>query len=164
MQTIQLEEKHPLALFPTYWAMIHNSIGSGQYRNLFVRTPEGDVDVIGDGDLACAFYESSILALCGLIRGGVHTTVVETVQDLECSGWQKIRELRVGCVIVWGEKPCSDGKRHRHIGFYIGDDCAVSNLAHTGCPTRHSIDMCFDVRPQPPRLIEALYFHPRLEE
>ena len=161
MNTILLEESYPLALRETYLAMIRNSVGSMQYRMLFVQTPRDIVDVIGDGDLACAFFVSSILTLCGLTKGGVHTTVDATIDDLEQSGWKEQSDLLPeGSVLVWESKLCSDNQRHRHIGFCVGDGMAVSNSSEERSPTLHRL--CFNDFLKPPvRKVTAVYTHTR---
>lgn len=161
MNTILREEGYPLALRETYLAMIRNSVGSMQYRMLFVQTPRDIVDVIGNGDLACAFFVSSILMLCGLTKGGVHTTVDATVDDLEQSGWRRQDELLPeGSVLIWEPKLCSDNLRHRHIGFYVGDGMAISNSSEERSPALHRL--CFNEFFEPPvRKVSAVYTHPR---
>jgi hypothetical protein len=161
MLTIQKEEGCPVALLPTYLAMVEGSIGSNQYRKLFVCGPTGVIDVIGDGDLACALFVSSMLYLCDLAVGGIHTTVDETVKDLETSGWYAVPEPCPGCVIVWASKLGSDGKRHRHIGIAVDSATAVSNSAEKRVPKMHGIRNLYvaggEIRP-----IEAIYYHPIL--
>jgi hypothetical protein len=61
MLTIEKEEGFPVVLLPTYLAMAERSTGSNQYRRFLIRRPEGDEDVIGDGDLGCVSFVSSIL-------------------------------------------------------------------------------------------------------
>ncbi|OIP58972.1 MAG: hypothetical protein CO143_01885 [Candidatus Moranbacteria bacterium CG_4_9_14_3_um_filter_45_14] len=162
MKTILKEEGYPLAFFKTYLAMILGSIGSNQYRHLYVDTVVGPRDVIENGDLACAYFVSSILTLCGLTTGGVHTTVDETICDLKSSGWKKIHSPRLGCVVVWGKKFRSRGLGHRHIGFYVGDDNVVSNDSVSGSPKLHRLFEKDDLG-EFIRKVEAYYFHPRLE-
>lgn len=170
MRTIQDEEGAPLALFETYLAMIHGSIGSHQYRKLYVCRAAGLDEVIGNGDLACAYYVSSILTLCELSRGGVHTTVTETIRDLEDSGWQKIDSWKTtpfpfrGSIVVWAEKMSdTDRKMHRHIGFCISLAEAVSNQAAEKSPQKHDLTFRPEGRTEldpPVREIEAYYFFP----
>lgn len=162
MKTILREEGFPLALFPTYMAMIRGSVHSEQYHRLFVDTPDGPKDVIGNGDLACAYFVSAILVLCELTQGGVHTTVTETLADLVASGWYPIEVPREGCIVVWGEKLCTDGVRHRHIGFCTGVDEAISSRPKDGGLRRHPL-IETDVSGQVVRPIESLYSHSRLE-
>lgn len=162
MKTILKEEGFPLDFFRTYLAMIVGSVGSNQYRFLYVCSPDGSKDVIGDGDLACAYFVSSIPTLFGLMNDGVHTTVDETICDLESSGWEKIQSPRPRCIVIWGKKFRSPPPGHRHIGFYIGDDKVVSNDFVSGSPRRHML-LEKDVSGQVIRQVESFYYHPRLE-
>lgn len=164
MHSILEEEGRPLALLPSYLEMIRSSVGSHQYRMLFVKDAYGNaVDVIGDGDLACAFYVSSILSLFNLIKGGVHTTVDMTIADLLDSGWYEVPKLHPGSVIVWAKKLCTDGIQHRHIGFYVDRNQGISNDAEQHSPQSHHYTYG-DQGGRPTRRIEALYFHPLLEK
>lgn len=162
MKTIHKEEGYPLAFFETYLAMIFGSVESNQYRHLYVRTRSGPEDVIGNGDLACAYFVSSILTLFRLTKGRVHTTVNETIRDLEMSGWKKIPSPRPGCIVVWGKKLRRRGPGHRHIGFFVGDDSVVSNNAALGSPKLHLLFERDDLG-RPIRKVESYYSHPRLE-
>lgn len=56
---------------------------------------------------------------------GIHATVNSTIKDLKESGWKEIDTPVIGSVIIW--KPGEDTNNHFHIGFYIGDNLAVSN-------------------------------------
>lgn len=170
MKTILKEEGYPLALRETYFAYIKGSIGSHQYRKLFVNKEGELLDVIDDGDLACAHYVSSILTLCGLMKGGVHTTVKETIIDLKRSGWKKIDFLLPGSVLVWAPKHCTDGKEHAHIGFCLPNGNAVSNSSSAGTPVEHDVYFRTIRKVQnietfykePMRLLSAIYMHPKL--
>lgn len=158
MKTILKEEGFPLALFESYLALINGSIGSHLFRVLYVRTPRGPHDVINNGDLACAYYVSSILTLCNLTQGGVHTTVTETILDLEHSGWRNIITPKPGAVVVWESKLCDDGAYHRHIGFVTSPKKAISNRPNQRHPASHHLT--FGLKTSPSfRKIEALYFH-----
>lgn len=157
MQSILKEEGYPLALLKTYLAMVAGSSGSKMFRKLYVTTPDGDTEVIGDGDLACAFYVSSILTLCGLIQGGVHTTVTETIEDLVASGWIEIDTPKPGAVVVWESRVGTDGSVHRHVGFALSTLVAMSNVSELRQPGLH--DMGFGEKSRP---VEKVYFHPKL--
>lgn len=127
--TFEKEEKHPLDLKASFLAMVNNSVGTEMFRNLYRETPDGPDDVINDGDLACAFSISALLSMFGLIKGGIHTTVIETEYDLNHSGW-KVSDTPVpGAVVVWGEKMGDDGRTHRHIGICVDDTFALNNVA-----------------------------------
>lgn len=163
MHSILQEEGRPLALLTSYMAMIRNSVGSHQYRKLFVEDSDREVDVIGNGDLACAFFVSALLSFFNLTKGGGHTTVDMTIADLLDSGGYEITKLCPGSIIVWARKLCTDGVQHRHIGFFIGDDQAISNDAKKRSPQRHHYT--YGERfGHPVRKIEAIYFHPLLEK
>ncbi len=110
--------------FDTYLAVIENSIGSFMFKNLYVSIDGVKKDATEDGWLSCAFYVSSILTLFKYIKE-IHGTVVSTVKDLKNSGWIEIDEPVIGSVIVW--KSGKDTNGHSHIGFYVGDNMAVSS-------------------------------------
>lgn len=161
MRTIFKEEGGQLAHLDTYLAMIEGGVGSQQYQRLFVHK-EGKVhDVIGNGKFACAYFASSILTLTALTSQGVHTTVFETIEDMVRSRWYQIEHLTRGAVIIWGPKLASDGNHHRHIGFYIDEETAISTDGVTGIPTRHHVTYGIEDG-LPIRAIEAIYFHEKL--
>jgi hypothetical protein len=119
------EQKPRRLYFKTYLKMIHNSIGTGMFRNWYVQTPErGEFDAMKDGEDSCAFYVSSLLKIYDKVAG-IHGTVDGTVKDLESSGWQVVGEAKEGDVLVW-EAQQFGGKQQRHIGFYVGNGKAVS--------------------------------------
>jgi hypothetical protein len=122
--------------FASFLAMVRNSVGSGMFRNLFVRRDGAIVDALHDGVRSCAFYVSSILTIFKKI-GPFHATVGSTVRDLEQSGWRRVDgDLTPGDVLVW-EAADFDGGPHAHIGFCVGDDLAVSTSYETGTPILH---------------------------
>ena len=162
MKTILKEEGFPLDIRKTYLAMIEDSSGSAMFRKLFVSRQDGPYDVIGNGDLACAFFVSSILALCQLTRDGVHTTVDETIRDMMESGWYEVKEKQVGAVVVWGLKLSdTDGLMHRHIGFCMGEVLAVSTNSKRRSPQIHLLEGLLTETGKP-RGVQAYYMHPSL--
>ncbi len=164
MKSVPKEEGHPLALLDTYLAMIEGSTGSALFRKLFVHRHDGTHDVIGNGDLACAFFVSSILTLCRLTRGGVHTTVDETLRDMEKSGWKEISKPEPGAVVVWGvKKSDTDGLMHRHIGFCTSETLAVSTSAKRRSPQLHHING-LTTEDGSERPVVAFYMHFILQE
>lgn len=110
--------------FDTYFAMIENSVGSYMFKNLYAEIDGVKKDITEDGWLSCAFFASSVLYLCGYVDG-VHATVVSTVKDLKRNGWIEITEPVPGSVLVW--RPNQGENKHSHIGFYVGDNMAISN-------------------------------------
>lgn len=132
--------------------LIKNSLGSKFFRSLYFFVTNKSKDILKNGDLSCAFYVSVILKILGLIND-LHTTVKSTILDLEKSGWYKIEKPKFGAVILWDYK--SRGK-HMHLGFYWGNNKAVSNSSRVKSPQIHSI--YYQNRP-----IKAIYFHKDLE-
>lgn len=126
----------------------------------------GPTYVIMNGDLACAYFVSSILTLCDLTKGGVHTTVDETVLDIEASDWRKISEVKPGAIIVWSAKLSTDGLKHRHIGFALANNMAISNISEKRVPGIHHItygeEGTSTYQNSTYRAIESIYFHPDL--
>ncbi|MFZ3008954.1 MAG: hypothetical protein WA048_00800, partial [Minisyncoccia bacterium] len=47
-----------------------------------------------------------------------------TVKDLKKNGWIETTEPIIGSIVVWREGKTTNG--HSHIGFYVGDNKAVS--------------------------------------
>ncbi len=146
-----------LDLRDTYLATIKNSVGSTMFRNLYAKVNGETVDVMRDGDLSCAFFVSSILALSKLCTSA-HATVDTTLLDMKKSGWIDIDEPRVGCVIVWENKHFEESNEaHQHIGFYIGDDKAVSNSDKARAIAEHPYQS------HNGRGISHLLWHPQLD-
>jgi hypothetical protein len=109
----------------TYLQVIRNSVGTKMFRNWYLKTPdEGEFDAMRDGEDSCAFYVSSVLKIFDKVSA-IHGTVESTIKDLEKTGWQKVSELKAGDVLVWEAQKFSN-RDQAHIGFYIGDNKAVS--------------------------------------
>jgi len=142
----------------TYLAMIKNSLGSKMFQNFYIYTKANKkIDVMRGGEVSCAFYVSSILAILGLIKAA-HGRVDITVEDLKKSGWEKTSISKVGAVIVWHKFDFGDGDPRQHIGFYVGNHQAVSNDYKKRCPIKH------DLTYHGQRKIKAFYWHKKLEE
>jgi hypothetical protein len=113
--------------FKTYLQFIRNSIGTQMFRNFYIEAPDGtQLDALDDGSNSCAFYVSSVLALFKKLKNP-HGTVASTLKDLEQSGWQTVPEadLKPGDVVLWEAQEFA-GTWYEHIGFYTGDNRAVS--------------------------------------
>ncbi len=147
----------------TYLALVRNSVGSRLFRNAFFVIGGRKRDVLRDGNLSCAMYVSSILLLLKLISA-THTTVKGTMEDMVKSGWMPISRPRVGCVLIWETKTFrASGESHRHIGFYVGGNKAVSNSSKKGYPvTHHWTFGRSGTRPR--RRIEVMYWNSRLDK
>lgn len=113
--------------FKTYLQVLRNSVGTQMFRNFYIRTADGtEMDALSDGSNSCAFYVSSVLALFGKLSGP-HGTVKSTLADLEHSGWRTVEPdaMQPGDVLLWEAMQADDGW-FEHVGFYLGDDRAVS--------------------------------------
>lgn len=142
-------------LTDSYLAAIRNSIGSQIFRDVFADVNGKRTNVTRHGTLSCASFVSGILTMFGCIQR-MHTTVDGMVRDLEHSGWKRIRRPRAGCVLVWEERI-----GHKHIGFSIGNNKAISNSTARSVPVAHH--WTFGTREgKPVRRVTALYWLPRL--
>ena len=142
-------------LFPTYLAVIKNSIGSKLFQNFYAKVNGNKVDIMQNGKLSCAFFVSSILIIFQLSKK-THATVVLTVKDMEKSGWVKVKKPKAGSVIVWEEVGYKKNDIHKHIGFYIGNNQAVSNSYKRGHPIKHH--WTFNGK----RKVEVIYWNKKL--
>lgn len=147
-------------VFDTYIAVIKNSVGVKIWRNFYAEIDGAKQDIMRDGDLSCAFFVSSVLTLFGLIKR-IHGTVDGTLIDMRVSAWRHIREPKVGSVLVWEYARDDGGDAHKHIGFYIGDNRAISNSSKLKAPTVHH--WTFGIKNgRPKRRVEAIFWHPKL--
>lgn len=143
-------------IFDTYLAVIKNSVGSKLFRNFYAKVNGKRTDIMRNGDLSCAFYVSSVLVLFQMINK-IHGTVDSTVLDLKKSGWRIIKKPKIGSVLVWEKIDFGKNNIHRHIGFYIGNNKAISNSCESGYPVRHY--WTFGGK----RKIEMILWNPKLE-
>lgn len=122
--------------FKSYLTVIKNSVNSNQFRNFFAKVDGVEKDILNDGEFSCAFFASSILLLFKQIKEP-HMTVVGLIKDLKESGWDEIDNPTLGSVLVWQDKQAGDGSLHKHIGFYVGNNLAVSNGEAKKSPQFH---------------------------
>ncbi len=123
-------------LFETYLSVIANSPKAKMFRNFSAVVNGRKTDITHNGELSCAFFVSFILSFFKQINSG-HTTVNSTIKDLIKNGWRKINKPLPGAVLVWEENDFGKHGMHKHIGFYIGDDKAVSNSEKRRFPIKH---------------------------
>jgi len=124
------------------------------FRNFYVIEDGKEFDAVENGELSCAFYVSSILKLFDFISE-IHGTVDGVEKDLVESGWQKVEEPRIGGVIIWEKKDFGAGDIHKHIGFYIGNNRAISTSPEKGYPIGHDLNAV-------DRNIESIYWNDEL--
>ncbi len=157
---MQQKEKRKFLLRDTYLALIKNSIGSNLFRNSYYRIRGKKQDIVRDGSLSCALYVSSVLRLLNLISA-IHTTVDGTVRAMETEEWEKINTPRAGAVLVWEARHFKSGETHKHIGFYLGNQRAVSHSDKKKCPAAHH--WTFGVAGKmPQRKIETIFWNAKL--
>ncbi len=150
----------PLIL-DSYLAAVRNSVGARTYRNFYAKVEGRREEILNDGDLACAWFASSILAMFGLVKR-THTTVKATVEDLKQSDWKRIKKPEIGSVLIW-EPADQDGKGiHKHIGFYLGGKRAVSNSSKFRHPVIHHWTFG-KIRGRAKRKVEAIYWNKKLD-
>ncbi len=126
----------PLTL-DTLLSVIENSIGTTMFQTIWAEVDGQKKDITEKGNLSCGFYVSSILAVFGLIDR-LHSTVDGTVKQMEEAGWKKTTEFKPGVILLWGVPENSDFT-HKHLGFYIGGDEAVSNVWQKKTPGKHHL-------------------------
>lgn len=138
-------------VFENYLAMINNSVGTNMFRNYYADFDGVRRDTMNDGETSCAFYVSAVLTIFGAFKS-TSSTVTGVVNKLEEAGWQKVDTPEPGDVLVW-EKMVYDDEEHEHIGFYVGDEKAISTSAKAKTPIKH--DWLF--RDSEERKITAIY-------
>jgi len=146
--------------FDTYLTSIKNSIGTKLFQTVWAEVNGKKKDVIRKGELACATFVSGILYQYDLI-GDKHATVKKTVADLEKTGWKKISKPRPGCILVWESLEFEDGP-HAHIGFYTGNNKAISNSRRLGTPHEHHWTYG-KKKGKPTRRVDQMYWFKKLD-
>jgi len=146
--------------FDSYISAIRNSVGSHEFKNLWADVDGKRADILDDGRKSCGYFVSGILLWFGLIERR-HATVEGTVHDMEASGWERASELKIGDVIRWEHKE-GGGEANEHIGFFIGDNRAISTSATQRVPVEHHVTYGEQTDGSPVRKIIAIYRHPRL--
>lgn len=127
-----------------YLAMINNAPGSLLWRNNYALVNGKKQDLLYNGNSSCAYFVSTILKIFDLIKA-VHVTVEGTEKDLQESGWQMIplnSKMPSGSILVWEKKrfknPITKKEEfHLHLGFYLGNEKAISNSEMNGFPLIH---------------------------
>jgi hypothetical protein len=150
-------------VFLSYIRTIENSVSSNLFRNLYFRINNRVVDVLEDGDLSCANYVTAILYLFDLTKER-HTTVLNTIEDIQKSNWYEIKKPRKGALILWDYKRKSDGTqgKNRHVGFYIAKETAISNSSSKRIIVRHHPTFGTFPNGKAKRDILAYYWHDNL--
>lgn len=146
-------------------AIIENSLKGGDnylFRNLYADEDGREIDILENGRNSCAAFVSWILLPLELIKHP-HATVYSTEKDLLASGWHEIPALKPGAILIWEKREGAmfDGEQipKEHIGFYLGNDEAVSNSSkQTGFPIRHHVTY------NGTRQVSKILWHPDLDQ
>ena len=150
-----------LLMKDTYLQMIINASGSSLWLNNYGIVNGKKADLVANGSLSCAFFVTSILKMFDLIRN-LHLTVEGTEKDLIKSGWQEIRiskNMPEGAILIWEKQKTLDSNTfHLHIGFYLGEEKAISNSEVNRFPIIHHYTY-YNTR----QIIKA-YYHKKLDE
>jgi hypothetical protein len=161
MLAIEKEEEGPLDYLQTIIAAAVGSVGSGEYRCVFIKRPDSVEDVTYDGEFSCAISTTAIFHRFGLLMA-THTTV-QGFQDEIVSGdeWQVSDNLFSGAVgILEGKRHLDGSVRNRHTFIYIGDGMVVHNGLEDGlwAPRLcHIADFKHHTGEQ--RFVEVVYMH-----
>ncbi len=121
--------------FKNYLAFIKNSIGSTAYRNILVNMNGQEFDIAMDGKRSCAYFVSSALRSFGLCAD-IHATVTGAEKDLLNNGWEEVPEPVLGAVLIWERKKQGE-MESLHMGFYMGNQTAISNDWEKNSPMEH---------------------------
>ncbi len=155
-----MANKVTLLVKDSYLAYIKNSVGSNAFRNLYAKVGKSKKDILRDGDLSCAFFVSAMLIQFALIEKP-HATVEGLERDIKKSGWKKIKRPKIGSIIFW-RKGLQKGEEHRHVGFYIGKNKAVSNSDKKRQPANHHYTFG-KVGGKAKRKMDSIYWHKKLD-
>lgn len=139
----------------SYLAMVKNAVGTNQFRTLYALVDGQKQDVLHDGERSCAVFVSSILLNFHLIAEP-HSTVAGLERDLKSSGWSISEMPHPGDMLVW-EPMLQAGEVNAHIGFFMGNDRAISNNWQTRVPAEHHMTYGTKLDGSPMRAITAIY-------
>ena len=146
----------------TFLAMAKNSIGAKMFQNFYGTINGKPKDLVKNGNLSCAFFISTLLHFFKLINDP-HLTVMGLLKDMEASNWRKVRQPKIGDILIWEPVDFGSGINHAHVGIFIGQNKAISNNSKTGKPARHHFT--FGTKSgQPKRRITAVYRHTTIEK
>ena len=150
-----------ILLRESYLRFIENSVGSKSWRNFYALIGGKKKDVLKNGELSCAFFVSSVLAIFGLIENR-HMTVKSTIKDMEENGWYEILKPKRGAVLLWEAIKFPSGSINKHVGFYLNGNKAVSNRWEKKSPMVHHFTYGVKKDGSPKRKIEKIFWHQKL--
>jgi len=119
----------------TFLKMVENSIGCKLFNSLIMKKEGQAVDILDDGDVSCATFTSSILFLNHFLPEqkstvpGLKKVLSEEVKS-EAGRFTEIPMVdfipEKGDIVFWEEIIGEDGVGHRHVGFVLNENEAVS--------------------------------------
>jgi hypothetical protein len=115
--------------------MVNNSIGTNMFRNFYADFDGTRRDTMQDGEVSGAFFVSSILTIFNAIKKP-SSTVESVIANMQEAGWEEVDNPEAGDVLVW-EKIVVDGEEYPQIGFYVGEDMAISVSSKMKSPFKH---------------------------
>jgi len=153
--------QYTFVLKENYLTTIRYSENSDLFLHCFVKNENGEIlDVCQRGMFSCAVFVSNTLSRFNLIE--TPTANIDTLmKELEKCGWKftnNLKLLKPGVILVWEAQKKSDGKMHKHVGFYLYGQQAISTRSPSGVPKIHHFQYNGD------RKIVAIYTHPFLRE
>ncbi len=134
MLAIEREEEGQLDHLQTIIAAALGSVGSGEYRHVFIKRPVSVEDVTYDGEFSCAISTSAIFHRFGLLAA-THTTVRGLEDEVLQSSddWHMLDGPLLGAIGVLERKRHLDGSvKNRHTFICVGDGMAVHNGLEDG--------------------------------
>jgi NlpC/P60 family len=142
----------------SYLAMIHNAVGTNLFRNLYALVNGEKNDIVKDGVRSCALFVSSILNQFHFIDSTIapHAGIAGLEKNMKNSGWRITDTPQPGDIIFWEPKLQADAT-NSHIGFFIGNDQAISNDWQTRMPIKHHMTYGTNEDGTPVRAITAIY-------
>ena len=148
--------------YKTYLEAIRGSAGSNIFRHLYLEMDGVEKDVAEDGELSCTIYVTWMLKIFNSDQQNIHlikearARVESAVKDLIESGWYEVSDPKPGAIILWGEHK-TKSSLHKHLGFYVGDDKAISHRDYVKSPVEHKL------HDEALGKVEKIFWHPRLD-
>ena len=125
--------------YKNYLSLIKKSADSKMFQNIYILENKKEKDILEGGKLSCAYYVSCILKIFNLINqeNSPHAGVNGLLRNMFQSGWKETKNLKEGNIILWDEKRYSSKSIHYHVGFYLGNNKAISNSGEDKIPKIH---------------------------
>jgi len=145
----EVNRSEPIAVKPeilrkeTFLKMVENSVGCKLFNSLIMKKDGAVVDILGDGDVSCATFTSSILFLNRFLPEqkstvpGLEKVISESdlFEEIPASDYLPIK----GDIVFWEKIRGNDGADHRHVGFVLNESEAVSTTGISHSAIRHPL-------------------------